>query len=72
VKREELRLVGNGVSELSASEPFYIQTLSRIRHPFGGLETPTKKRTRRREYENPGKAAAPTQIKSGIFLGIVA
>ena len=27
MKREELRLVGNGVSELFASEHFYIQTL---------------------------------------------
>ena len=62
MKREELRLpmVGNGASELSASESFYIQILSRIRHPFAGLETPTRYWVRGLEYNNP-RTAAPAQ-----------
>jgi hypothetical protein len=38
----------------------YIQSLSRFRYPFAGLEMPTRHWARRRECDNPG-TAAPTQ-----------
>jgi len=36
----------------STSEHFWIQTLSRVRHPFAGLETPTGHWAGRQEYVN--------------------
>jgi hypothetical protein len=36
----------------STSEHFWIQTLSRVRHPFAGLETPTGHWAGRPEYVN--------------------